>query len=85
VQNVLRGPASHSVGLLTEWRVPTSRMVPTLTSHRFCDSIDSGIVVSFDDGKTALYSAFLLRPNLPASRVRPTELGTLTLDSTKVE
>lgn len=38
-----------------------------------CDRMDSGIVVSFDDGKTALYSAALLRAALPQARVMPSD------------
>jgi hypothetical protein len=36
-----------------------------------CDRMDSGIVVSFDDGKTALYSAALLHATLPQARAMP--------------
>ena len=35
------------------------------------DRMDSGIVVSFDDGKTALYSAALLHATLPQARPIP--------------
>jgi hypothetical protein len=36
-----------------------------------CDRVDSGVVVSFDDGKTALYSAVLLHATLSQARAMP--------------
>jgi hypothetical protein len=38
-----------------------------------CDRMDNGIVVSFDDGKTALYSAALLHATLPQARAMPSD------------
>jgi DUF971 family protein len=40
------------------------------------DKMDGGVVVSFDDGKTALYSASLLRAMLPqAKQMNDADLG----------
>jgi hypothetical protein len=38
-----------------------------------CDRMGSGIVVSFDDGRSALYSAALLYATLHQARVLPSE------------
>jgi hypothetical protein len=40
------------------------------------DRMDNGAVVSFDDGKTALYSAALLYATLPQARAMPSDSET---------
>jgi hypothetical protein len=37
----------------------------------FSDRMNNGIVVGFDDGKTAYYSATLLRAALPLAQMMP--------------
>jgi hypothetical protein len=71
--------AIYSVDLLTDWPrrlMPSFRMdarpEPRIVS---CDRMDGGIVVSFDDGKTALYSAVLLHATLPQARAMPLDSG----------
>jgi hypothetical protein len=39
----------------------------------FSDRIDNGIVVGFDDGKTAYYSAALLHATLPQAQMMPSD------------
>jgi hypothetical protein len=39
------------------------------------DRLDSGIVVSFEDGRSALYSAELLYTNLANARAMPSNSG----------
>jgi len=39
----------------------------------FSDRIDGGIVVGFEDGKTALYSAALLHATLPQAQMMPSD------------
>jgi len=39
----------------------------------FSDRMDNGIVVGFDDGKTAFYSASLLRATLPQAQMMPSD------------
>jgi hypothetical protein len=39
----------------------------------FSDRIDNGIVVGFDDGKTAYYSAALLHATLPQAQMTPSD------------
>jgi hypothetical protein len=38
-----------------------------------CDRMDNGVVVSFGDGKTALYSADFLYSTLPQARTMPSD------------
>jgi hypothetical protein len=39
----------------------------------FSDRLDNGIVVGFDDGKTAFYSAALLHATLPQAKMMPSD------------
>lgn len=39
----------------------------------FSDRMDNGIVVGFDDGKTAYYSAALLHAILPQAQAMPSD------------
>jgi hypothetical protein len=39
----------------------------------FSDRMDNGIVVGFDDGKTAYYSAALLHATLPQAQMMPSD------------
>jgi hypothetical protein len=39
----------------------------------FSDRMDNGIVVGFDDGKTAFFSASLLRATLPQAQMMPSD------------
>ena len=39
----------------------------------FSDRMDNGIVVGFDDGKTAYYSAALLHAALPQAQMMPSD------------
>jgi len=39
----------------------------------FSDRMDNGIVVGFDDGKTAYYSAALLHATLPQTQMMPSD------------
>ena len=39
----------------------------------FSDRMDNGILVGFDDGKTAYYSAALLHATLPQARMLPSD------------
>jgi hypothetical protein len=45
---------------------PESRVV-------FSDRIDGGMIISFDDGTTAYYSAALLRAVLPQAQMLPSD------------
>jgi hypothetical protein len=49
----------------------------------FSDRLDNGIVVGFDDGKTAFFPAALLYATLPQARMMPSdsEDGGLPLDT----
>jgi len=42
----------------------------------FSDRMDNGIVVGFDDGKTAHYSAALLHATLPQAQMMPSDVKT---------
>ena len=44
--------------------------IPKIT---FSDRLNNGIVVGFDDGKTAFYSAALLRAVLPRAQIVPSD------------
>jgi hypothetical protein len=76
-QDVRRELAIHYVDSPTDRRghfMPTSRMDTRLEPRIIsCDRMCSGIVVSFDDGKTALYSAILLRATLSRARAIPSD------------
>jgi hypothetical protein len=53
-------------------------LMETLANPRVisADKMDGGVVVSFDDGMTALYSASLLRAMLPqAKQMNDADLG----------
>ncbi len=39
----------------------------------FSDRMDNGIVVGFDDGKTAYFSAALLHATLPQAQMMPSD------------
>jgi hypothetical protein len=39
----------------------------------FSDRLDNGIVVGFDDGKTALFPAALLYASLPQAQMMPSD------------
>jgi hypothetical protein len=39
----------------------------------FSDRIDGGMVIGFDDGKTAYYSAALLYTTLPQAQMMPSD------------
>ena len=39
----------------------------------FSDRMDNGIVVGFEDGKTAYYSAALLHATLPQAQMMPSD------------
>ena len=39
----------------------------------FSDRMDNGVVVGFDDGKTAYYSAALLHATLPQAQMMPSD------------
>jgi hypothetical protein len=39
----------------------------------FSDRIDGGMVIGFDDGKTAYYSAALLHATLPQAQMMPSD------------
>jgi hypothetical protein len=39
----------------------------------FTDRLDGGVVIGFDDGKTAFYSGALLRATLPQAQMMPTD------------
>jgi len=39
----------------------------------FSDRMDNGIVVGFDDGRTAYYSAALLHATLPQAQAMPSD------------
>jgi hypothetical protein len=39
----------------------------------FSDRIDGGMVIGFDDGKTAYYSAALLHTALPQAQMMPSD------------
>jgi len=39
----------------------------------FSDRMNSGLVIGFDDGKTAYYSAALLRATLPQAQMMPSD------------
>ena len=39
----------------------------------YSDRMDNGIVVGFDDGNTAYYSAALLHATLPQARMMPSD------------
>ena len=41
----------------------------------FSDRMDNGIVVGFDDGMTALFSAALLHDTLPQAKMIPADTG----------
>jgi hypothetical protein len=42
----------------------------------FTDRLDGGVVIGFDDGKTAFYSAALLRATLPQAQMMPSDSET---------
>ncbi len=46
------------------------RREPLIT---YCDRMDNGIVVGFDDGKAAYYSAALLHAALPQAKMMPSD------------
>jgi len=54
---------------MTSFRV-NGRPNPRVT---FSDRMDNGIVVGFDDGKTAYYSAALLHAVLPQAQMMPSD------------
>jgi hypothetical protein len=39
----------------------------------FSDRMDNGMVIGFDDGKTAFYSAALLHSALPKAKMMPSD------------
>jgi hypothetical protein len=39
----------------------------------FSDRIDGGMIIGFDDGKTAFYSAALLHAALPQAQMMPSD------------
>lgn len=49
----------------------------------FCDRLDNGIVVAFDDGKTAFFPATLLRATLPQAQMLPSDSETGELPSSE--
>ena len=49
----------------------------------FSDRMDNGIVVGFDDGKTAYYSAALLRATLPQAQAMPSDSEDVGLSPSK--
>ena len=42
----------------------------------FSDRMDNGMVIGFDDGKTAYYSAALLHATLPQAQMMPSDSET---------
>jgi hypothetical protein len=54
---------------MTSFRM-NGRPNPRIT---FSDRMDNGIVVGFDDGKTAYYSAALLHAVLPQAKMMPSD------------
>jgi hypothetical protein len=57
---------------MTSFRM-NGRPSPRVT---FSDRMDGGIVVGFDDGKTAYYSAALLHATLPQAKMMPSDSET---------
>jgi hypothetical protein len=54
---------------MTSFRID-SRPNPRIT---FSDRIDNGIIVGFEDGRTAYYSAELLHLTLPQAQMMPSD------------
>ena len=50
-------------------------MTPTLATPKIisAERLDGGVVIAFDDGKTAVYSAFLLYAHFAEARELPYE------------
>ena len=48
-------------------------VAPTIPRIVFSDRLEKGIVVGFEDGKTAFYSAALLYDTLPEAQAMPSD------------